>query len=229
MNKLILVNLKMYQSTKEEVDNYLNNLKESPVIFFPSVIYLEKFINHGFVCGCQNISINDPGAYTSEISAKSIKDMGAKYVLLGHSEIRQNLSETDESINLKIKKALDNNLKPILCIGENYEEYTQMMTKIIIKRQIEKALKDITEEVIISYEPVWAIGTGKTPTNNEIEDIVNYIKSLFNYDVKVLYGGSVSKENINELNKIKNVDGFLIGKAGLDTSSLEKIIEVVSK
>ena len=150
--------------------------------------------------------------------------MGCKYVLVGNSEIRNN--ETDEMINIKIKIILKNNLLPILCIGESLEAYNQKQTKEILKKQIQNALKDTNEKVIISYEPVWAIGTGKTPTNEEIIDIINYIKSLFNYDITVLYGGSVSLENIETLNKINNVNGFLIGKAATNPSSLKKIIEV---
>lgn len=231
MSKLVLANLKMYQSTKEEVNNYINKLKEvkDKFIVFPSVIYLEKFIQNNFTCGAQNASAYNPGPYTSEVSIHSLKDIGIKYVLLGHSEVRQNMAEDDELINRKIKQAINNNLKVILCIGESLEGYNQNQTKDIIKNQIYKALKDVSGEVIISYEPVWAIGSGKTPTNNEIEDITNYIKSLFNYDVKVLYGGSVSEENINTLSKIPNIDGFLIGKAATNPSSLMKIIEVAEK
>ena len=198
-------------------------------IVFPSVIYLEKFIQNNFICGVQNASAHNPGPYTSEVSIHALKNIGVKYVLLGHSEVRQNMFEDDELINLKIKQALDNNLKVVLCIGENLEAYNQSQTKDILKNQIYNALKNINEEVIISYEPVWAIGSGKTPTNSEIEDIVNYIKSLFNYNIKVLYGGSVSDNNIETLNEIPNVDGFLIGKAATKPSSLIKIIEVAEK
>ena len=231
MSKMILANLKMYQCTKEEVNNYINKLKgaKNKFIVFPSVIYLEKFIQNNFICGVQNASAHDPGPYTSEISVHALKNIGAKYILLGHSEVRQNMSEDDELINAKIKQALNNKLKVILCIGENLEAYNQSQTKNILKNQILKALKNITEEIIISYEPIWAIGTGKTPTNNEIEDIVSYIKSLFDYDVKVLYGGSVSEQNINQLNLVPNVDGFLIGKAATTPGSLIKIIEVAEK
>ena len=231
MSKLVLANLKMYQCTKEEVNDYINKLKEvkNKFIVFPSVIYLEKFIQNNFICGVQNASVHNPGPYTSEISIHALKNIGVKYVLLGHSEVRQNMFEDDELINLKIKQALDNNLKVVLCIGENLEAYNQSQTKDILKNQIYNALKNINEEVIISYEPVWAIGSGKTPTNSEIEDIVNYIKNLFNYNIKVLYGGSVSDNNIETLNEIPNVDGFLIGKAATKPSSLIKIIEVAEK
>ena len=231
MSKLVLANLKMYQCTKEEVNDYINKLKEvkNKFIVFPSVIYLEKFIQNNFICGVQNASAHNPGPYTSEVSIHALKNIGVKYVLLGHSEVRQNMAEDDELINLKIKQALDNHLKVVLCVGENLEAYNQSQTKDILKNQIYNALKNINEEVIISYEPVWAIGSGKTPTNSEIEDIVNYIKSLFNYNIKVLYGGSVSDNNIETLNEIPNVDGFLIGKAATKPSSLIKIIEVAEK
>lgn len=229
MEKLILVNLKMYQTDMAQIENYLNKLKGKRLIFFPMIIHLERFISHNFTCGTQNISTHESGAYTGEISAKAAQNIGASCTLIGHSEVRQNFNETDEIINQKIKISLKNKLIPILCIGENLNQYQANQTKMVIKNQIEKALKDITEPVIISYEPLWAIGTGKTPTNEEIKDIIDYIKSLFNYKIKVLYGGSVSQDNIETLNKIENVDGFLIGKAGLDVSCLTKIIEVVQK
>ena len=226
--KKIFVNLKMYLNTKEEIINYINNLKEEKEKFvvFPEAIHLEKFISNGYITGIQNISKNICGPATGEISAKAAKSAGTKYALIAHSEIRKNFNEKDEDIYQKIKLALENNLTPVLCIGENYEEYMQNKTKEIIKNQIEKALKNIKEEIIISYEPVWAIGTGKTPTNEEIEKAASYIKNLTSENVKVLYGGSVSDKNIHTLNKIKNIDGFLIGAAGANPNSLKKIIEV---
>ncbi len=230
MKKLVLANLKMYFNITKDIQDYLNNLNDEKENFiaFPPIIYLEKFLNNGFTCGIQDISVHKEGAHTGEVSALSATDLGAKYVLLGHSEIRQK-GESDELINKKIKTALNHNLKAILCVGENLEAYNQSQTKEIIKNQISKALKNIDEEIMISYEPVWAIGTGKTPTNNEIEDVVSYIKSLFNYKIKVLYGGSVSEKNIETLNQINNLDGFLIGYAATIPSSLRKIIEVAKK
>ena len=230
MTKLVLANLKMYLNNKIDTQNYLNDLKQEKdkFIVFPPIIYLDRFIQNGFITGIQNISVHKEGAHTGEVSALSAYDLGAKYVLLGHSEIRQK-GESDELINQKIKIALKNNLKVVLCVGENLEAYNQNQTKEIINNQISKALKNIDEEIMISYEPVWAIGTGKTPTNNEIEDVVSYIKSLFNYKIKVLYGGSVSEKNIETLNQINNLDGFLIGYAATIPSSLRKIIEVAQK
>lgn len=224
--KKVLVNLKMYQTSKEEVEKYINDLKGENVILFPSFIYLEKYIENGFTCGAQNISTNCVGAYTSEISVKSLKDLNVKYVLIGHSEVRKNFNEKEEDINLKIKKALEYGLTPVLCVGETLEEYNNQKTKEVIKEKLIKDLDNIKEEVIISYEPIWAIGTGKIPKKEEIENIVKYIKTLTHQ--KVLYGGSVSLDNIENLNQT-DVDGFLIGKAGLDVSCLKKIIEVVSR
>ena len=224
--KKVLVNLKMYQTSKEEVEKYINDLKGENVILFPSFIYLEKYIENGFICGAQNISINYVGAYTSEISVKSLKDLNVKYVLIGHSEVRKNFNEKEEDINLKIKKALEYGLTPVLCVGETLEEYNNQKTKEVIKEKLIKDLDNIKGKVIISYEPIWAIGTGKIPKKEEIENIVKYIKTLTHQ--KVLYGGSVSLDNIENLNQT-DVDGFLIGKAGLDVSCLKKIIEVVSR
>lgn len=229
MERLILVNLKTYIDSQNEIDIYLKKVEKikEKIIFFPSAIYLEKFVNHKFQCGIQNISNHEKGAYTGEISASSVKDMGVSYVLLGHSEIRGNLKETNEIINQKIKISLENNLKPVLCIGENIIEKNNHQTKEVLKRQIYESLKDIEKEVIISYEPVWAIGTGLIPQNKDLEEIINYIKSLFTYDIKVLYGGSVSEKNINTLSQIKNLDGFLIGSAAINPENLIKIEEVI--
>ena len=231
MKKLILVNLKMYFNSNEQIDSYIDKLKEEKenIIVFPSYIYLNKFVQNNFICGSQNISLHKNGSYTGEISASSIKDIGAKYTIIGHSEIRKYFKETGSIINQKIKNALENNLKVVLCIGENIKQNIMDQTLEVLNNQIKKALKDINDEIIISYEPVWAIGTGQTPTSEEIEKVSRYIKSLFKYDVKVLYGGSVSEENIETLNQIKNIDGFLIGKAGTIPSSLKKIIEVTQK
>ena len=227
MKKLILVNLKMYLNNLNDINNYIENIKEikENIIVFPQTLYAYKFISENFKVGTQNISEYENGAHTGEISAKSLKDMKINYTIIAHSETNAN----DKIVNKKIKIALKNNLKVILCIGENKEEYDQNKTKQIIKNKLKNYLKDIDKEIIISYEPVWSIGTNKTPTNEEIYDTINYIKSLFNYKIKVLYGGSVSEKNIKTLNQIKNIDGFLIGRAGTHPKELKKIIEVTQK
>lgn len=220
MEKMIFVNLKMYLNKKEDIQNYIKALKEKNIIFFPSSIHIGTFIESGFTCGIQNISSHSSGAYTGEISALSAKEMGCHYVLIGHSEVRKNISDETEK---KIKIALENNLIPVLCVGEEKNEN--------IKNHLDKqlnVLKNIKGNVIIAYEPVWAIGTGITPTAEEIEKIIDYIKNKYP-KFKILYGGSVDESNIEKLNKIKNISGFLLGISGVKISSLLKIEEVVQK
>ena len=220
MEKMIFVNLKMYLNKKEDIQNYIKALKERNIIFFPSSIHIGTFIESGFTCGIQNISSHSSGAYTGEISALSAKEMGCHYVLIGHSEVRKNISDETEK---KIKIALENNLIPVLCVGEEKNEN--------IKNHLDKqlnVLKNIKGNVIIAYEPVWAIGTGTTPTAEEIEKIIDYIKNKYP-KFKILYGGGVDESNIEKLNKIKNISGFLLGISGVKISSLLKIEEVVQK
>lgn len=227
MEKMILVNQKMYLNSLDEIENFQNKTNDfkDKFIVFPSSIYLEKYINKGFITGSQNISAKEKGAHTGDISGKSLKDLGVKYVIIGHSEIRDRYEEENNLIQSKIDMSLKNNLKVILCVGETMEEKINNKTYEIIKNKLEN-LK-INKDVYISYEPIWAIGTNITPTNDEIENITNYIKKIKN--TKVLYGGSVSKDNIEMLNKIPGLNGFLLGSSALQSSNLKKIIEVVSK
>ncbi len=229
MEKIIVANHKMYIDSLEKIKEYkkqLQNYKDK-IIVLPSFLYLNEFSNSNFIFGAQNISENDNGAFTGEISAKGVKNLNGKYALIGHSEVRTKLGETSAQINNKIKIALKNDLKVILCIGETKHQHENGQAKEIIKNQILEDLKNINQEVIIAYEPIWSIGTGLTPTNDDIITRVKYIKSLFNYKVKVLYGGSVSPKNIDILNKIEDLDGYLIGKASTDAKQMIKILEVV--
>lgn len=224
MEKIIALNHKMNME-KDQIDEYINSLKKLDlnIIVFPTSIYAQKFINEKIQTGLQNIYYKENGAYTGEISSKQAKSIGTSHVLIGHSERRCIFGETNEEINQKIKQAQKDNLKVILCVGEKHNEHY----KEILKSQIEEGLKDITEEVIIAYEPVWAIGNQITPSNKEIEEILKYIKSLFNYNVKVLYGGSVNSETIKTLKEVNEVAGYLIGGVSTNINELEKIKEVL--
>ena len=177
--------------------------------------------------GAQNCHENEKyGAYTGSINPRMLKNVGAKYVILGHSENRR-VGEKDNLINLKIKSALKSNLKVIFCIGETLKERKQKKTKQILLRQIKLGLNKIKNKknIIIAYEPVWSIGTGLIPRSKELIDIINYIKfKIKNH--KVLYGGSVNPENINELKLIKNIDGFLVGGASQNS---KKFIDIIKK
>ena len=181
----------------------------------------------------QNMHYEDKGAYTGEISAPMLKSVNCKYVIVGHSERRQYFNETDETVNKKIKKALEYELTPIVCVGETLEEKEAGKTIEIITSQIEKGLVDLTaselDKIVIAYEPIWAIGTGKTATSedaqNAIQAIREKIKSLFNTDdVSILYGGSVKGSNAKELFEMKDIDGGLVGGASLEAKSFAEIV-----
>ena len=184
--------------------------------------------------GAQNMHFAESGAYTGEISAQMLKSINVEYVIIGHSERRQYFNETDESVNLKIKAALKHDLKPIVCVGETLEQREDGKTEEVVCTQIEKAFKDVDkkdlERVIIAYEPVWAIGTGKTATaedaNNTIICIRNKIKELYKTDdVDILYGGSIKPENAKELFEMSDIDGGLIGGASLKIDDFISIVD----
>ena len=170
---------------------------------------------------------NDYGALTGSINAKMIKGVGANYVILGHSENRQR-GETDKLINLKIKTALNNNLKVIFCIGETIKEKKNKKTNLVLSRQLRLGLQGLkfNKNLIIAYEPVWAIGSGMIPTSEDLFKTINFIKSKVKKSVKVLYGGSVNDKNITELKTINNIDGYLIGGASQNS---KKFIDIIKK
>ena len=179
--------------------------------------------------GAQNCHESyDYGAYTGHVNSKMLKNVGAKYVILGHSENRQS-GETDKLINLKIKSAIKSNLKVIFCIGETLSEKRKKITNKVLAKQITNGLKSIKDNsnIIIAYEPVWSIGTGLIPKLNDLLNSITYIKSKFNKKTpKVLYGGSVNDKNITELKDINVIDGFLIGGA---SQSSKKFIDIIKK
>lgn len=183
--------------------------------------------------GAQNMHWKESGAYTGEISPDMLKCINVEYVIIGHSERRQYFNETDETVNLKVKSALEHGLKPIVCVGESLEQKEAGNTEEIITSQVAKALEGLTlddlSNTIIAYEPIWAIGTGKTATaedaNNSIKAIRNKIKELFNTDdVTILYGGSVKPENAKELFSMSDIDGGLVGGASIKAETFGKIV-----
>lgn len=186
--------------------------------------------------GAQNMHWEEKGAYTGEIAPKMLKCINVEYVIIGHSERRQYFAETDETVNKKVKSAMQNTLKPIVCVGENLEQKENNKTNEIITTQTQKALEGLTnsqvESTIIAYEPIWAIGTGKTASkedaNNAIKEIRNKIREIYGEQtagkVKILYGGSVKPENAKELFDTSDIDGALVGGASLDVHEFEKIV-----
>ena len=178
--------------------------------------------------GAQNCHHQDNyAAETGSVNAKMVKGVGAKYVILGHSENREK-GESDKLINQKIKTALKNKLKVIFCIGEKIKDKRNKKTKSVLSKQIKLGLKGIksNNNIIIAYEPVWAIGSGKIPNSNELLNAIDFIKSRFKQNLKILYGGSVNDKNINELKTIHNIDGFLVGGASQNS---KKFIDIIKK
>lgn len=190
----------------------------------------------GISLGAQNLHWEASGAFTGEISPVMLKDVGCKYVIIGHSERRQYFGETNETVNAKIKAALEHKLTPILCVGETLEQRETGVTDRICREQVIEGLKDIDsrllKDIVVAYEPVWAIGTGKSASAKDAEHVINYIRlvlsDLLGADtaekIRIQYGGSVKPDNIEELMAQPNIDGALVGGASLKAESFASII-----
>ena len=193
--------------------------------------------NTNIKIGAQNMHWEESGAYTGEIAPNMLKCINVEYVIIGHSERRQYFAETDETVNKKIKSALKHELNPILCVGETMKQRELGLEEEVIKQQVNGALEGITKEqaekIVIAYEPIWAIGTGKVATkddaNNMIKLIRKEIELLYNKEVannvSILYGGSVNKNNSKELFETSDIDGALVGGASLKVDEFNEIIK----
>ena len=246
--KVIAGNWKMNMLPNETINfieglsQEIKNVKNEIILCVP---YTDLFYalltaqNTNIKIGAQNMHWKEKGAYTGEISGQMLKSIGVEYVIIGHSERRQYFAETDETVNLKVKSALENNLKPIICVGETLEQREHGETEKIIESQIKLALKDLTKEqiraIIIAYEPVWAIGTGKTATPEEANNVIKYIrkqiKELYNEEIAeniiIQYGGSVKASNAEELFNMSDIDGALVGGASLNCKECSEIVNKV--
>ena len=221
--------------TKEEFLKYKENIqklnfKTSNVILIPSNIYLAAANIPNISLGSQNVSMYEMGPHTGEVSASQLRQLGVSYCLVGHSERRKEQHETNIEIRNKIKNLLNQGIIPILCIGETKEEKNTAHT--VIYQELQEALIGLTEEelkkVIIAYEPVWSIGTGLIPTSTEIESIVTKIKETYPNNL-VLYGGSVTLENIEKLTQENAVDGYLLGGLSLQLDKVQILIDKIEK
>ncbi len=230
--------------TAELISGIINNIDfskvTSEIIVCPPFTSLETASelakNTPIKVGAQNMFFEDKGAFTGEISASMLLSAGCDYVILGHSERRAIFNESNEWINKKIHKALSSGLKPIFCVGETLEERESGTMKDVLREQITAGLKDVSsaqmEEIIVAYEPVWAIGTGKTASPEQAEEVHKFIRDLieemFNKEVAdglvIQYGGSVKPNNAKELLSQPNIDGALIGGAALKSDSFIDII-----
>ena len=244
MKKLIVANWKMNPSTEKEAKELFgavkaafakasaNQRKGIEVVICPPFVYLSLL--KGITLGAQNVFYKEQGSFTGEVSPLMLKDLKVKYVIVGHSESRKNLNETDEIIDKKVKEVLAVELKPILCVGENEGESKSE----VLEKQITQDLKNVSEKdlknVVIAYEPIWAIGTGNNCSIEETIISVLMIKKIIAKlysekiveNMKILYGGSVNSQNSAEYIKNREVDGLLVGGASLNAEEFVKIIKL---
>ena len=242
--KYFVANWKMFGDigTIKSIDNVIKLSKskkfsKSKIVYCPPYTLLNNFVQRlkktNIEVGAQNChESKNSGPFTGFINARMIKNLKCSYVIIGHSENRSS-GDTDSQINNKIRSSLENNLRILFCIGENVKEKKQKKTKNILKKQIKKGLKKINNinNIIFAYEPIWSIGTGIVPKNNELLENILFIKRFLKKNFKnknpiVLYGGSVNPKNIKNLSKINQIDGFLIGGASQNSN---KFIDIIKK
>lgn len=246
--KVIAGNWKMNMlpnETIEYIEKFEKLVKDTQNEVILCVPYTDLFYallsaqNTNIKIGAQNMHFAENGAYTGEVSGKMLKSIGVEYVIIGHSERRQYFNETDETVNKKIKAAFENELKPIVCVGETLEQREAGKTAEIITTQTKLALDGLSNEqvknTIIAYEPIWAIGTGKTATsedaNNSIKEIRKEIEKIYGKDIAecviIQYGGSVKSSNAKELFETSDIDGGLVGGASLKPDEFAKIVNSI--
>lgn len=231
MKKIVVINHKTYLTLNEaknygiDINDYIRTDQE--VIICPSNIYIPYFTGkYNFSLGSQNIS---PLEITGETTGKMLKSYNIKYTLVGHNERKNNLHETNKEINNKIKEAQKYNITPIAILGETYYEQQLKKSGEIITKTLKEYLKDTNDDIIIGYEPNYTFKDKQIPTKEHIEEIVKLIKQItkrkYNKEIKVLYGGNVSKENIKILEQIKNLDGYLIGRKAINIKDIKEIFD----
>ena len=232
-------------SLTEGIKNGLKGIEGKEATLCPPYVYLaavkDALKDSGIHIGAQNGYFQPQGAFTGEVSFAMLKDIGCNYVIIGHSERRQIFKEDNDAINKKIKAALAEGLKPIFCVGELLEERQDNTTERVIRQQVEAGLDEITadnfQNIIVAYEPVWAIGTGKNATPEQAQEVHLFIRKLLAHlssetiarEVRIIYGGSVKPDNIELLAAQEDIDGALVGGASLSAESFIKIVNGVKK
>lgn len=228
----------------EEVNGLVPDSDKVDAVICAPALFLSQLVissqDSALQIGAQTMSEEDEGAFTGEISPVQLTDIGVKYVIIGHSERRQYFNETDESANKKVKAAFSHGLTPILCVGETLEQRENGETGSVVEAQVEKGIAGLTEEqisrLVIAYEPIWAIGTGKTATAEDANEVCGIVRkkvaALYNEEaaeeLRIQYGGSVKPANIVELMGMEHIDGALVGGASLETESFVKLLEAGS-
>ncbi|HEY5594423.1 MAG TPA: triose-phosphate isomerase [Nitrospiria bacterium] len=229
----------------ERLSGLLGDIRHVEIVIAPSYTALqavgETLKGTGLLLAAQNVHWEEKGAFTGEVSAAQLKDTGCRFVLIGHSERRLIFGETDENVKRKLAAALKHGLKAVLCVGETVEQRRAGQTAAVVRDQLEKDLADATqgptERILIAYEPVWAIGTGRVATAAQISEVHEIIRQaldkIFGSDsggaIRVLYGGSVTPDNIADLAAIQNLDGVLVGGASLKPDGFAAIVKTLEK
>lgn len=243
---LMAGNWKMHKTIAEavamvnELKGKIADVKDVDVLICPTFTALYSLSNEAkgsnIKIGAQNLFWEPKGAFTGEIAANMIVDAGCSYVIIGHSERRQYFGETDETVNKRTKAALNAGLIPIVCVGETLSERETNVTFKVIEKQVRDGIKGLTSEeaakIVIAYEPVWAIGTGKTASPEQAQEVHEFIRKVYSEmygsiaeGTRILYGGSVKPDNVAELMKKEDIDGGLVGGASLEASSFEKLVK----
>lgn len=229
MTNLIVANFKMH-GTNAFIENWFadftknTDISKNVIIALPAT-HIAAFRDYGLVLSGQNVSASESGAFTSQISAKMLKDSGADYCIIGHSEAREQLNESNKSIKEKYEQLKNIQMSPILCVGESLQIKESGKTKEHLKSQL-SLFNTETEDLIIAYEPIWAIGTGLVPTEKEIDDAIECIREIFKKPIKALYGGSVKASNAKNLLDNTDINGLLVGGASLNPQEFGKIAQL---
>ncbi|MCI5642715.1 MAG: triose-phosphate isomerase [Peptoniphilus sp.] len=239
--KYICGNWKMNKTSSEALAfaNKINDFRfeNVDILIAPSFVSLESFtksVKDKIEVAAQNVSEFEDGAFTGEVSANMLKDIGVKNVIIGHSERREKFSESDEIVNAKIKRALSHNLSVILCLGESLEIKEENKELDFVKNELLNSLSGVEnlKNITIAYEPIWAIGTGKTCSSEDAENMCREIREIINKNygeiskkIRILYGGSVKPSNAKEILAKENIDGVLVGGASLDVKDFIEIIK----
>lgn len=237
MKNLIAANWKMNPVSQKEAEDIFEAIKKgvknttAEVVICPPFAWLavvsQRRNEGGLILGAQNCFYEEKGAFTGEVSALMLKDLGVEYVITGHSERRKYFAETDETINKKVRKSLDAGLKVILCVGETEDEKNEGKREAVLQRQIQEGLKDVIdiENINIAYEPVWAIGTGNNCSIEETKEAISFIRKFVPQNTRILYGGSVKSENSGIYIKEARSNGLLVGGASLNAEEFVKIVK----
>ncbi|MDX8044674.1 triose-phosphate isomerase [Gracilibacillus sp. S3-1-1] len=241
MNKLLGEAVQFVEDTKAKVPSHdsVESIVCAPFPYLPTLV--EKTKGTDLKVAAQNMHFEESGAFTGEVSPSMLSDIGVTYVVLGHSERREMFAETDETVNKKTHAAFAHNLIPIVCVGETLEERETEKTMEVVEAQVKAALAGLSEEqvnqTIIAYEPIWAIGTGKTATSEQANEVCTHIRKVVadavsadaGEAVRIQYGGSVKPANVDELLAQSDIDGALVGGASLEADSFLQLVEAGAK